>query len=77
MIPDRIRIKSSVEQDDSARFRQSQQVITLKEAELVNADKARVFDQIRRRNRGRSKPQVRGGHRARLLRIVNEVGLGI
>ena len=77
MVPDlgcRIR---AVEQEGRARRRGPEHVEALQKRELVAGHEIGPVDEVRRVNRPRAEAQVRNGDRAGLLRVVNEIPLGV
>ena len=76
-IPDLVRRVPAVEQQRRAGRRPAEHVDLLEQPELVAADEARVLHEVRRPDRPRPEAQVRHGLRARLLRVVHEVALGV
>ncbi len=66
-----------IEQENRARRRMHQQVVSFKEQRLVASDKPGVTlaSQVGRTNRLRSKTQVRNRHRPRFFRVINEIAL--
>ena len=67
----------AVEQEGSAGGCQSQHIVPLQEVELVHADKAGAFNQIRGMNWLLTEAKVRNRHGTRFLGIVDEVSLGV
>ena len=57
------------------QHRQLKHINLFEEAEVVARNEAGLRDQIRRPDRRRPEAQMRGRHRARLLRVIHEVAL--
>ena len=76
-IPDRVGTVRAVDEQHRAGGGGVEHVVAIEEAELVAADEAGLPDQIRRPDRRRAETQVRDRDRARLLRVVDEVALGV
>ena len=70
------RAVGAVEQERGAGLGAVEHRHLLEQAELVAGDEVGVLDEVRRADRLGPEPQVRHGHRARLLRVVDEVALG-
>ena len=68
---------AAVEQQRRAGRRPAEHVDLLEQPEVVAADEARLLHEVRRPDRLRPEAQVRHGLRARLLRVVDEVALGV
>ena len=66
-----------VQQEGRTFDRRLQNIHLLKEGEVVAGDKAGARNQIRGADRSRTEAQVRGRHRARLLRVIHEVALRV
>ena len=66
-----------VEQHPGARPGDAEDVDPVEQAEVVHADEAGLADQVGSPDRVRPEAQVRDGLTARLLRVVDEVGLGV
>jgi len=66
-----------VEQHGRAGRRAFQHLMPPDHPRLMAADEARLADQVGGLDRGRPEPQVRDRLRPRLLRVVDEVGLGV
>ena len=77
LVPDFGRGVGRVEQEDRARHGRFQHVHLLEEAEVVAGHKAGARDQVGGADRVGPEAQVRGGHRAGLLRVVDEVALRV
>ena len=77
MIPDLIRSPGAVEEKDGAGRRHAEHVVAGEEAELVAGDEACLGDEVGRFDRLRPEAQVRNRLGAGLVRIVDEVTLGI
>src|SRR5207253_1712351 len=77
VIPDFVRTERAVQQKGGGRRSGRQHIETLEEIELVASDEIRRLDQVRCVDRLRTEAQVRDGHRARLLRVIDEVALGV
>ena len=77
MVPDRLLRVRSIEQEDRARRGVLEHVELVEEGELVAADEPCLLHQITGARRPRAEAQVRDGHRPRLLRVVDEVALGV
>ncbi len=67
----------AVQQEHAAGRRVLQDVILFEEHPLVAADEVGRGDQIRRVNGPRTKAQMRGGQRAGLLGVIDEVALRV
>ena len=76
-IPDLVRRVPAVEQQRGAGRRPPEHVDLIEQPELMAADEARVVHEVRRPDRLRPEAQVRHGLRAGLLRVVDEVRLGV
>ena len=76
-VPDLVRRVAAVEQQRRSRGRPVEHLLARELPELVAADEARARDEVRRPDGLRSEAQVRDGLRARLLRVVDEVALGV
>ena len=77
VVPDLVGAEGAVEQEDGARLGGLQHVEALQERELVAGDEGRAVDQVGGADRLRAEAQVRDGDRAGLLRVVDEVALGV
>ncbi len=75
--PNFVRRIGRVEQEGRAGCGDMQQILPLQEHELVAGDETGLGDQVRRLDRGRPEAQMRDGLRARFMRVVDEIPLGI
>ena len=76
-LPDLFRPEGGVQEEGGASPRALEHVDALQKRELVAGDEAGFLDQIRALDRLRSEAQVRDGDRTGLLRVVDEVALGV
>src|SRR5690349_2229707 len=76
LAPDLIGPIGAVDQHRRARRSRGERVELIDKVELVNADKVRRLQQVRRADRTGAKSQVRDRVGAGLLRVVHEVALG-
>ena len=76
VVPQLVRRVGRVEEEHRARGRALQHVVVLEQLELVAGHEAGAADEVGRAQRARAEAQVRDGHRARLLGVVDEVALG-
>ncbi len=74
-VPDLLGRIRAVDQHRCPRCGDAQDVHALEEAPLVHADEGGPVDQVGALDRFGIEPQVADRHRARLLRVVDEVGL--
>ena len=77
MIPDLVRAKGGVEQEDRPWRRGAQHIIALEETKLMDGNQVRFVNEIGAVDRVRPKTQMRNGERARLFGIIDKVALGI
>ncbi len=77
LVPHLVVGKRRAEEESAARFRLAEHVVLLQEGEVVAGDEVGVVDQVRRVDRLSAETQVRSGDGPRLLRVVDEVGLGV
>ena len=72
-----VRAVGAGEQEGRAGSRLLEHVNALEQAELMARDEVRLLDQVRRLDRVVAEAQMGDGHGARLLRVVDEVGLDV
>ena len=77
VVPDFVGAERAVEQEDRAGLGCFEHIHPLQEAELVAGDEVGPGDQVGGADRLRAETQVRGRHRAGLLRVVDEVALRV
>ena len=77
LVPQLFSREGGVQQEGGAGGGIIQHVVLFQEDEVVAGDEFGVADQIGRLDRMRAEAQMADGHRARLLRIIDEVALGI
>ena len=77
VLPDLVGPEGCVEQERRALGGDVEDVDLLQEAELVAGDEPGARDEVRRADRARPEAEVRHGDRAGLLRVVDEVALGV
>ena len=77
LVEDHVGSVGCIEQEDAARRRQPQDILSLEEACLVASDEACLSNQIGSLDRIRPETEVRNGLGARFVRIVNEIALGV
>ena len=75
--PNLVLIKRTVEQENAARNQGAEHVVAFEENPLMAGHEVGFGDQIARPDRLRPETQVRNRHRARLLRVVDEVALSV
>src|SRR5690242_7753613 len=71
------RAKGAIQQEDAAVIRLFEDIQPLQEGKLMAGDKVGLVDQIRRLDGVWAKAQMRGGHRAGLFRVIDEIALGV
>ena len=76
-VPQLLGAVRAIEQERGSRLGVGEDRHLLQQAELVARDEVSVFDEVRRPDGLGAETQVRHGHRARLLRVVHEVALGV
>ncbi len=75
--PDLVGRERCVEQEDPAVASVLEHVESIEQAELVAGDEVGLLHEVGRADRGATEAKVRHGHRAGLLRVVDEVPLGV
>ena len=77
LVPHLVRPVHAVEQEHPTRLAVLQHVVALEERPLMAGQKLRLGDEVAGANHVGSKAQVRHGDRAGLLRVIDEVPLGV
>ena len=77
LVPDLVGTERRVQEEDPARDRLARHVVLVEEDELVAGDEVRPLDEVRGTDLPRPEAQVRDRDRAGLLRVVDEVALGV
>ena len=77
LVPDFVRAVVRVEQERAAGHQVLEHVVAVQEDRLMAGDEIGLAHQVDRANRLGPEPQVRDGHRAGLLRVIDEVALRV
>ncbi len=77
LVPDLVHAVVRVEQERAAGHQVLEHVVAVQEDRLMAGDEIGLADQVDRANRLRAEAQVRDGHRAGLLRVIDEVALRV
>ena len=75
MLPDPFPIERRIQQERSVRREVFEHVVGLEQERLMAGNELRLTNKVGRSDWARAKTQMRDGHRAGFLRIVNEISL--